>query len=287
MYCSVTMIYSPTQTIAFMDCPASWWLRYHEGWVPRMLTKADIAKMLGSSFHKAIAHWRADPATSTPDNFAANYAREALAKAIVAGHCFHRDAESPKDALPDRVANLVARFIKEDPIPPDWRLGNAELILPNHGNAIVDQAVSLPTDQPTVLDYKVKDKLEARYYDKTVAEYAHTWQMMHYAWAYGEHIGQPVTQYWICLVVASPTFSAKLHQYYIDPELMELWVQSAQAVWRLMADIEAGAYYPWHNFHWHTRWGREPYADAFLRHRLHDHLLEADYVKIGGRDGAT
>jgi len=152
-----------------------------------------------------------------------------------------------------------------------------------------------------VLDAKVKLRLEKKEVAKELEKYAYSWQFMHYAWAAAQHYEEPVTDYFVMLVVLEPGFHIQLEHYTVNPELMLLWEQSAKSAWAVMAAMDGDPtdlqdmtdtlpgenprpLYPWHNWEFFTRFGRREFADAFLRHRCHSHLMVESYIntKEGG-----
>ena len=143
-----------------------------------------------------------------------------------------------------------------------------------------------------VLDAKVKLRLEKKDFARELDKFAYSWQFMHYTWAAEKHYEEPVKDYFVMMVVLEPGFHILLEPYTVDPELLLLWEQSAEVCWAVMAAMEGERQhllellsrekplYPYHGFDWFTRWGRRPYTDAFLRHRLHDHLMKEEYINI-------
>lgn len=294
-------VYSPSQTVKFMECPATWIL-YKQGWRPKYMSKGNLAAILGTAFHNAIAeHYRAERQGEPEiigDIAYASVLKDLGVYEELGFLCGTRDLDL-KAALPLKAKSLTTKFLTHkkysDPVPQDWEYSDPELILPEHGHARIDLVVSPRDNIVAPLDWKVKLRMDPRYEWKTKQEWAYSWQFMHYAWALSQYSGKPVQEFYVCWVSLEPGFRTELLDYYIDPELMQLWENSAKQVWALMAamqgDNEALAtmivrgktLYPFHTFQWFTRWGRDEFTDAILDHRLHSDLMKQDYINIGGR----
>jgi len=292
-------IYSPSQTMSFFSCPAEWRLD-QAGWRSKMYGRKELASILGDAFHLAHAEYYRNGAVPPIEGIREAYALQARLKAEnelkaldTAGfECWPNDLDL-RNALPLKAQTLVYRWLGDNKVPKEWQIVAVEHMLRDFGWCKIDLLVRpYPMDRLAVVDAKVKLRLEKKEINKELEKYAYSWQFMHYAWAAAQHYEEPVTDYFVMLVVLEPGFHIQLEHYTVNPELMLLWEQSAKAAWAVMAamegdgddlmtllhDHEEKPLYPWHGWDFFTRYGRREYTDAFLRHRLHDHLMKESYI---------
>ena len=298
-------VYSPSRTKSFLECPAEWRLELR-GWQPRAYGNKQLAGILGDAFHLAHAEfYRNGGHTTAPETLALDLPQIARFNVEQQLHQLEKQrfecdlkALDLRNALPLKAQTLVTRWLQQNPVPKEWQIVAVEHMLKDYGYCKIDLLVHpYPMDRLAVLDAKVKLRLEKKEFTKELEKFAYSWQFMHYAWAAEQHYEEPVQDYFVMMVVLEPSFQIVLEPYTINPELMQLWEQCARSAWAVMAamdgepgDLDAlvwrgddyGPYpqplYPYHTWEWFTRYGRREYTDAFLRHRLHDHLMRQDYI---------
>lgn len=180
-------------------------------------------------------------------------------------------------SIESRLQRAVEKYLEADPLLL-YDVEDVELTLPNHGNARIDLGCRDKFGL-MVVDYKFKLRLDSKYYDKEVAKYKNSWQQFHYSWAYGDHKGEEVTRYGICLVVGEPRFKVQLIEYPVHPESMEAWKKSSERIWRQMEHEDSGLSEPWMAAEHETKYGPCPYQAACFTHRWDMNLmLKEDYV---------
>lgn len=90
-------------------------------------------------------------------------------------------------------------------------------------------------------DNKVTLDLPAQYMESRRAEWAHEWQALDYAWHVEQVQGEPVQQVRQHLIVLAPRQMTKLTPLTITPLRLAWWIARAEAAWRQMDAIAAGA----------------------------------------------
>lgn len=271
---------SPSQTVEWLRCPVMRTLNYKMGIKPRRLGKGDIAAIGGRAFGKAMEVYHGNAGVD-PISTGVDEVRKDKAEILRQGREVPDREMAYFSSLESRVEHSVRKYVLADPIKErGFTVEDVELPLTDHGYARIDLGVSDDMGL-SVIDYKFKMNLDAKNYDREVNRYRNSWQQYHYAWAYGEHKGKPVNNYYICLVVAEPKFSAKLHEFPIHPETMEMWKESANRIWTQMEHEDAGLTQPWMAANHEDNFGPCPYAAACFTHRYDMNLMMAhDYVLV-------
>lgn len=293
-------VFSPTQTMAFLRDPAAWYLRYVMRQSPKNIGKKEIAGFLGTAFadgaaafHNGLQTLQVAPGSTIPDSLvkeaavvAVESVKESKARVTNLGQSVYEDQSDNWNLLEKRAAEFVFKYVLNFPTIGYTAsdIIASELTLPRHGYCRIDLVVNT-TLGPMVLDFKTKLTLDIKYQAQTLREFEANWQMMHYAWAYGEIIGEPIRRFAILLHVLEPKSRLPvLHPVVIDPELMQMWVQSARQVWKIMEGIRTGTSIqldpvPWCTFNFFSKFGREDWADAIQKCHLDENLLRTSYIK--------
>jgi len=247
------------------------------------MSKGDIAAIAGRGFAKAMEVYNlgtGDPIGSGLEEIA-----HSKTECQDQGRYIADWDLSYYSAMEDRVKRAVVKYVANDPIKArGLTIEDVELVLPEHGMARIDVGAR-DASRLVVVDYKLKLWLDSKYYDKEVESYRNSWQQFHYAWAYGDHKQEPINSYYICLVVCEPRFSAKLHEYPVHPESLQMWRESAERIWRQMdlEDLEMAQ--PWMAALHEDKYGPCPMKDACFTHRFDMNLMtQNDYVTIEKRD---
>ena len=88
-----------------------------------------------------------------------------------------------------------------------------------------------PSAGLTVVDTKVRFKLDSRYREKALAEYETWWQGFHYAWEVGEVLGEPVKYMGPHLITLTPKVTGVYHPIEVTPERVAFWHRQAVDLW--------------------------------------------------------
>ena len=275
---------SPTQTLTWGACPVKRALSYGLALRPKRVMHSEIAAIGGKAFGKAMELRNlsilAGEPLSVDDTVSVGLTEVKVEKDLLV----EQGREVPHwelayaAGIEGRVEHGIKKYIQNDPLQ-DYHIQHVELTLPEHGNARIDVGV-LDDFGHSVVDYKFKLRLDSKYYDKTVEEYKNSWQQFHYCWAYGEYLGTTIHNYIICLVVAEPKFSVKLHEFPVHPEAMTAWKESAQRIWAQMDAEDVGLAKPWMATEHVTKWGPCEFQKACFDHRWDMSLMinSGDYV---------
>jgi len=296
-------VYSPSASTNWMASPASHYLNYIGRWQPRRVNRGGLARILGSGFTKAVAEfWLAGgPGGTIPGlhdqvcGIAEKSVLGDLSWLNEAGATFGQKDMDLMEALPLKAKSAIAKYMADPKIPTGYIVEAVEPPMPEHGWARPDLILKYERDFAP-LDFKCKltapRKGDTRYLD----EINHAWQMMHYTWATGQIYNCTPGVFYVVYIILEPTIKVTLHDFYIDDEILQLWLNSARTVWALMEHMETGdtasmqtiinehgKLYPWHTFQWFDRWGKLEYTDAILDCKLHEHLIAKDYIKKRSR----
>jgi len=269
-------------------------IAYREGWHPITMGYPDRALVAGGGFNEGVLTYyeeqlKTDRPVAGCGDVAASYIKDRLAHIEKQGFQWKEDADTGD--LGKTVSVAVARYIDADPLPRQWLVA-VEPTYTEHGNARPDLVLRSPHLTPT--DIKFKLTLDEDRLAQTIAEYAYSWQFMHYVWATEQHYGEPVRNSGLILVRARP-FKIWTEFFPVDPELLAIWLASAKSVWavmgamdgdfvllrELMEDFPQGIP-PWLTFKWYGRYGRDAMAGAVLDHKLDEGLMTQSYIKTQG-----
>lgn len=231
--------YSPSQTETFLKCPRKRALR-KLGWEPSRLGKPGLARMLGTAFAAGVGAYNtmrmegAAPDVGAAAGIAQSVAKQQLMDADERGMQTSEIDLAQRGRLVERAGKLVASYAEQDPIPPQWIIRHVELSLPEWGNARIDLGYENDLGYG-VLDYKSKLTLDPKWFDKEVSRYRLSEQRFFYPAAYGDHVGQTVHRFDICLVILEPKFRAHLIPYVVNPSQQAEWLEARTQTWGRMA----------------------------------------------------
>ena len=292
-------VFSPSQTSDFIRDPAAWYLRSVMKWRPRFIGKKEVAGILGTAFADGVAAYHNGLMGPSLDYqlpaeealikksaaVAVQSAQEAKQRVILMGQSVYDDQEESWGLLEKRAAEIIFKYALNRPaiISPKSIIG-AEIVLPEHGWCRIDLGIRTELG-PMPLDFKTKVTQDVKYQSMFLQENEASWQMLHYTWAFGAYTGETIRRYGIILVVLEPKSRLPLlHPVVVDPELMQIWVQSAKQVWRIMDGMKRGVPVtvdptPWCSFVFRNKFGREDWADGIQKCFMDENLLRTHYVK--------
>jgi len=180
------------------------------------------------------------------------------------------------------IHSTLPKYALADPFR-GWTELDVEYQLPNHGRSIIDVGGLDLDGVLSVADVKYKRNLDARYEASTIAEYQTSWQFLHYPWAYGEHKVAKCYRMYLCLVTYKPKFSVKLIAHEVHPDTQQIWLVSARAKWKRMADpdtqLEMASQHK-------SQFGLCSFYKACFDYHLDPDLWKQDYVVVPRRQGA-
>ncbi len=272
-------VYSPSQTTSWLRCPLKRALE-QQGWRQNHISKRDIGAILGQAFGAGVEHhYKRECGIVSPSQLAMAATQSGINNLIRLGCSWLPGDDTQATTLPALAAKAVDKYIAHDPLPPTWTILDIQRTLPDHGNCRIDLGVRSHTGQLGVLDFKFKRNLKAEYRTRELEDYRESWQFKHYAWAYGEAMGEPVQFYGVILTCLEPRFEVIFDPVPVDPEMLTRWLTGARRVWAQMEKEDAGEAEPWEAASHRDQYGRCEFFNACFLHRLHPHLMETEYVR--------
>lgn len=274
-------IYSPTRTDTWDRCALLSYLENDLHYVPRQASKKLVGGLAGRAFalgasiiHKggtvveAVAQ-----ATSLFHTDMTHYAT----------HGVLFDVSIEEIILASGIATTLPKYALADPFK-GWSQLDIEYQLPLHGRSIIDIGGLDSDGILAVADVKYKQNLDARYEQSTIDEYLSSWQFLHYPWAYGEHKGTTCYRMYLCLVVNKPKYSVRLIPHEVHPETQQMWLMSARAKWKRMADPDAQLEMASRH---KDMFGLCSFYRACFDYHLDEGLMAQDYVIVPRREVST
>jgi len=145
-FAAASAAFSPSQTTTYLACPMKHYLSRTEGWRPRVLSKRDVAAIVGQAFAAGIAAhnqdrrdgFRFDMPEDSPASVATHEASVRIDEILAAGCTVPAVLQADVDFAPTQAARAVERVCADDPIPADWTIVDVERPFPDHGNARPD-----------------------------------------------------------------------------------------------------------------------------------------------------
>ena len=239
-------VFSPSRTEVWLKCPLKMQLQYIEGLEPKYL-RSRGARIGGSGFDAGVTlihtHW-AQEGTSTPaPEEIMSQVRIVASEAIVGeteGYRVGGVEVETEDTL-KAVKKSLEKYNAQTPLR-GYTIKCIQKTFPDHGFCRIDLGVE-KDGIPLVMDVKYKNTLSPDYFTKTVQRYFRSWQFLHYAWAYGEECGTPITQAGLMLVIAKP-YEAHVITQYLAKDWPQVWLASARQAWSDMEDERVGLRLP-------------------------------------------
>lgn len=235
-------VYSPSQTILFMECPYKWLLKKIQGYITKAVQKKDVAAAAGNAYGKVMnaAH---NPNVAYSEKILQDYVvtEFELEVSITRGKDRSVDEnilleiESFKKLLP----KMVKKYLNSDErIPESWKVTHIEHDLQDGAGSRIDLGGINELGQPFFWDWKLKTNCPIASKDFTLNKFAHDWQMMHYAWAYSEYLDELVERFYIGMPVAKPAVHFWSKPYTVSEKQIRAWTQDARYWWEKMQEAE-------------------------------------------------
>jgi len=280
-----TRVYSPSSTELFSKCPRRWALS-RSGWKPRVIQYPELCAILGEGFSASMHELNTCIMAGRDKGMAEIVLRgqstikTRLDADIAAGRRIHEKDVEYADKLPMLLDKAVQLYLNHNPLT-DWKILQSEETYPNHGRCRLD-VLADDGNGPSVVDYKVKVKLESRWEDAEFAKFARSQQRFHYQWA------AQTPRFYIVLVVLGPRPYVKLSPPYGDMPFFESgdWQRTSRSIWVQMASmepyIENVSSIPGSAVH-DDKFGPCEYEDACFQHNLDPQSMRLQFVKLERR----
>jgi hypothetical protein len=224
------MIYSPSQTKSFLQCPQKRAFE-QEGFTERMVSKRDWAAWIGQGVHAGLAARPEVALHVGKAEFEAEY-----------GHALNKGRIIPPQFYKGEGLAQVERcleYAQKHPLIPEITVIETEKKLDTY-NCILD-VVGTKGGKPTFADWKIKLNLKSDYYDAELEKYRYDWkEARHYPYALSEVMGERVEEYTIVIFVLGPTFKVLQRTYKVNWPVVERWYDGVRdytkdGLWDTMA----------------------------------------------------
>lgn len=276
------MIYSPSQTKAYLECPTKRMLS-QEGWTSRVVGIRDWTAWVGQGVHAGLAY-RYTPIPDSlkvisigQDTFVQHYDHAVKAGRIIPPTFYQGEAKS-------NIERCLQYVMKNDLLPTGFEVERVEQSLGDY-NCILD-VVGTRNSKPTFIDWKVKNKCKPEYIDQELEKYRYDWkEARHYPWALSAVTGQRVQEYTVVMFILQP-FKVVSRTYQVNWKMVDRWAQGCDetsGLWDVMdpdrrdADGEYASFEPWQsNACMGGQWPCE-YLDACWTYDL-----DREKMKTGG-----
>lgn len=244
----------PSETQDYIRCSRYWYWRHVEGWGPPPAAWTP-ERLLGTGIHAGIAaYWKSRPEPNA-----------ALSEAFQAGWPSDAPMEYSRDGLESqalKVLDAVLKWINKEmadatPILVEQALGpdghtTPDLVTREQGQLVVTDwktSWNVPAD-------RVQYRLQGAYREH---------QFLHYCWAVGEHLREPVRLFRKVVIIGSPRIIVKDITFTPSPEAIEYWLTGARQMWKDMAQMRSGERVPTQNTNGCKMYGDKhpcPFYDA-------------------------
>jgi hypothetical protein len=283
-------VYSPSQTAKFCKCPI---LREfeREGWMQKEVGNRDYAAAIGAGFAAGVGVYNSlikTGALGTDDDTliaVLGVAQSVLRKRIQdwesLGLTFSSyQNETGLSTVYTRLEKAIKGYLAKPQLPKGWEIVSVEEDLGEEAGHARPDLIIRDEMGIAVLDYKYRTRLPAEYRIKTLQEFAHTTQMMHYAYFVAQRYNEPVTRFYIGLAVGEPRFLFDLVPYPVHEETLKIWYQATVPIWRDMELTDAGERVPTMAAEHSDRFGRCPMYKACFEHHFDPYLMARDYLHV-------
>jgi hypothetical protein len=286
-------VYSPSQTAVFSECQVKRELRH---WTSKYATKGTVAKWMGTAMAAGLAvinthRMHMDGEWEMAEAHQAAHAAfdEELLAFQNAGGVVSLDQW---DRLPALIERGLTHYTMHDPIPVTWLIKGVEQSFPDHGDARPDLIVQ-DNDGLAPLDYKLKESIWTKQGEtkeagrsRALAEYEHSWQMLHYVWGLHHKYAERCDHYYVCLGELSPRPHYTLQRFDVTDAVLGAWERSAEQYWWLMHAIDedtATELFPAMAAHHRNQYGECEYKWACFEANLDPERMSHKYVKVERR----
>jgi len=147
--------------------------------------------------------------------------------------------EFSKEGLQDqalKVLDAVLRWIAKE--MPDAEPVMVEQSLGSNGHTTPD-LVTRESGQLVVTDWKTSWNVPADRVRYRLEGIERDHQFLHYCWAVGKHLGEPVKLFRKVVIVGSPRIIIKDVTFQPSPQAIEYWLTGARQLWKDMAQVRS------------------------------------------------
>ena len=231
------MVYSPSQTRSFLECPTKRMLQ-QEGWQSRVVDLRSWVAWIGQGVHAGLASYYHHSAKALEDlkhgvlqdgvsGFNEQYNHAITSGRIIPNTFYTVEAKA-------HIERCLEYAMSHDILPAGFEVERVEQSLgPDSGNCVLD-VVGKKNGKPTFIDWKVKWKCKLEYVDQELEKYRYDWkEARHYPWALSEVTGQRVEEYTVVMFILQP-FKVVSRTYQVNWKVVERWASSSRDLWHVM-----------------------------------------------------
>ena len=244
----------PSEVTDWIRCPRLWWLR-DQGWRP-FDTQWTPERLLGTVIHAGIARWwrwQRNGGHGVGEVFA----RTELKEMLLLNWPENVPAEFSREGLEAQALKTLDAVLKWIPKSmPDAAPVMIEQPLGADGHTTPDLVTREPIGL-VVTDWKVSAHLPADRIQYRLQDLEKTHQFLHYCWAVGEYLKEPVRLFRKVVIAAGPQIRVKDGTFMPTPKGLAAWYADARIKWDLMHKMRDGTVYPWRNEDGCLKYGEE------------------------------
>ena len=239
------MVYSPSQTRSFLECPTKRMLQ-QEGWQSRVVDLRSWVAWIGHGVHAGLASCGGG---RNPHPDSEQIGQECFAEYLL--HAVQGGRIIPNTFYPGEAKAHIERCLHyamtHDILPAGFEVERVEQSLgPDSGNCILD-VVGKRNGKPTFIDWKVKWKCKLDYVDQELEKYRYDWkEARHYPWALSQVTGQRVEEYSVVMFILQPQFKVVQRTYQVNWPVVQRWSSGCtgdnlsqfggRGLWEIMGD---------------------------------------------------
>lgn len=275
----MSRIYSPSQTVRYLECPMAWWLSRRQNIEPVQYAFMELAGCVGVAF-SIFMEYLFETNVATAKQRAHQSLIERHNELMATKRTCADHAKAFESQLHTRLDRFVDAYLQLNPIPPAWKLFDAEKAFPRFGNCRVDTMARTQTGKLAIIDYKTRGRLNANQVESTRIEFSTSHQLLHYAWAAQQEYNEPVEYTAICLVALEPKAQAHFWTFPVNENLIATWSAGMKYVWADMEAVERGERTPAMSSTHSNKFGRCRYHSLCFNFSFDFSRAEHHYVQI-------
>lgn len=232
--------YSPSQTVLFSTCPMKWAYTKHSIMPPPAIDRRTVAACAGQAWGDMFSAFYGKFQRNLTLDQCKDLAQGLLEDSLKP----YKEQDIPLEIMEyltkirAQLPKVITKWWGDAPVPDDFVIIGVESPTGPEDTAYMDMC-GTALGAPWVWDNKCKMYLEKRRLVYEAKEFETSWQMYHYAWAWGRTLQTPVVDYYIYFAIFSPTPHVERFDYAVDPERMICWENTAKQIWARMEEAES------------------------------------------------
>ena len=231
----------PSETTDFIRCPRLWRYKHVDGWQPPASAWSP-ERLVGSTLHAGIAAYWVWLEEKGPEmtGSGAKFAEMAAQDYIRQGWPPDAPLEYSRDALEShalKVLDKVLAWVEKEMSGVEPIM--IEQALDEKGHTTPDLVTREPAGL-TVTDWKYSAHIDPDRVRYRLENIDRTHQFLHYCWAVGKHLKEPVRQFRKVVIVGGPRIMVREATFTPTPAMLDQWLTGARQMWQDMSEMRAG-----------------------------------------------